>query len=207
MATAFSEIRIRKYPRREVVYSGRYVFNWFSNFTASGFPVVYRGYTTNRLEIAYVAAKNPEAIVPTGIYPPDGTTMRFIDRIFTTPAASKAKWLGKSKSRGGLVDARGDWEFVKLAAMDNFLRQRWQPGSEAFIRLLTEETPIVEFNNWGDTVWGAVVGKWSGQNAFGILLDLIVAEYRESGKVSPGAEEQYWERRQDELILTMNNLP
>lgn len=204
MAT-FNDLRIREYPEPEnLAYRGRFIHNWFSNFDKVGHPVEYRGQTTMILELAFVAAKNPDAIVKSEngrFYQP------FIERVFSVSRPGEAKKLGSSRQRGGIIDLRPDWDEVNVAAMDYFLRQRWQPGTEAFDRLMNVDGPIVEWNNWGDNRWGVTNRSLKVRNALGILLDGIRADAIELGEVPPGAEEENWGNYQDDLIARLNDIP
>lgn len=196
----FNDLRTRQYDApTDLVWRGRFVHNWFSNFDAVGAPVTYRGRTTRRLELAFVAAKNPGQVVKLA----DGREAPFIDLVFAQTTPGGAKQLGAPKHRGGVVDLRPDWDEVSVAAMDFFLRQRWQPGAEGASRLAALPSPIVEWNNWRDDRWGAVLGSHRGRNALGLLLDVIAGEIR-AGRVAPGADEAHWRERQEELVAALN---
>jgi hypothetical protein len=107
---------------------------------------------------------------------------------------------------GRATSLRPDWEHVNIAAMDFFLRQKWVPGTPEFDQLLRQAYPIVEFNNWGDRRFGAMIDNGRGRNALGLLLALIVIEYHNGG-IEPGAPEERWAERQVELIARMYALP
>lgn len=196
----FTDLALRQYALSgPLAYRGRFVHNWFSNFDACGQPVSYRGHQSPRLEIPFVAAKNPDAMVVA----PCGGEMPFITRVFACASPSEAKRLGAPRKRGGIIDPRPDWDGVNIAAMDLFLRQRWQPGTRDAHRLAGMTGPIVEWNNWRDDRWGVTIGNCRGRNALGLLLDKIADEIR-TGYVAPGAEEPFWAERQEELIVALN---
>jgi predicted NAD-dependent protein-ADP-ribosyltransferase YbiA (DUF1768 family) len=180
----FSDLTIRTYKPQPLIYKGRFVKNWFSNFERDGHPITYRGHTTDCLEVAFVASKNP--------------TPEFIDLVFKA-GPGEAKRLGRN------TQLRADWDEVNIAAMDFFLRQKWQPGTNIANRLMETEQPIVEFSNWGDDRWGCTLGKHEGRNALGLLLEIIKAELL-NGTLQPGAEEANWATRQDELVAIMNSM-
>lgn len=200
MAT-IKDLHIRHYEEQDVAWRGRYVHNWFSNFDKVGFPVTYRGNTTSVLEVAYVAAKNPDIMVDS----PRGGMMKFIDRVFAARSPSEAKKLGNPKYRGGIIDPRPGWDNVSLAAMDYFLRQRWQPGTEDAKRLMAWPVPVVEANNWGDRRFGVTLEEWTGHNALGLLLTVIQEDLK-SGAVPAGAEEADWPAHQNELVRRLNEM-
>lgn len=197
----FAQLHMRAYPDPgALVWRGSFIHNWFSNFDAVGAPVEYRGFRTPRLELAFVAAKNPDQIVP---HAAGRGTTTFIERIFSASTPGEAKRLGARKERGGIVDLRDDWDDVNIAAMDCFLRQRWQPDHADSRQLAAMQAPIVEWNNWRDNRWGATHRDRRGQNALGLLLDTLVPEIL-SGHVAPGADEAHWHERQSELVATLN---
>ena len=202
----FTDLHMREYKELSgsvLATRNRYVHNWFSNFDPVGLPVKYRGHVTPLLELAFVAAKNPDARVPDPDDREGIMTIPFHDRVFGCSTPGQAKRMGSSRNRGGLVELRPDWDRVNVAAMDFFLRQRWQPGTRDAARLAELPKPIVEVNNWGDNRWGATTGDWKGRNALGLLLD-VVAEEIKAGHVSPGADEDHWEARQVFLVAELN---
>ena len=93
--------------------------------------------------------------------------------------AGKAKRLGKSGSIV-LTDSQ------RISIMENFLRIKFsEQNIELREKLLkTGQSPIYEFNNWGDTFWG-VISKGNsivGKNNLGRLLmqirrELFMYEY------------------------------
>lgn len=87
---------------------------------------------------------------------------------FSEADPSTAKRLGRR------VRLRPDWESVKDSIMEQYLRQKFSPGSRLATRLVSVDEPIVEDNTWGDRYWGRVNGV--GKNMLGILLERIRAE-------------------------------
>lgn len=197
----FAQLHVREYPDPgPLTWRGRFVHNWFSNFDPVGAPVDYRGFRSSRLELAFVAAKNPDQLVPTA----DGRgSTTFVERVFSVAMPGEAKRLGQRRERGGIVDLREDWDEVNLAAMDFFLRQRWEPSHPDSKRLASLPAPLVEWNNWGDDRWGATLRNRCGRNALGLLLDTLCEEIL-SGDVRPGADERFWSERQSELVEALN---
>lgn len=197
----FEELHVRQFGEPEgLVYKGPYIKNWWSNFEAVGAPVVYRGHSSRVLEMAFVAAKNPDAPVPSRDHP--GTTVAFHERVFSSLTPGEAKRLG---GRSGLVQLREDWDQVNLAAMDCFERQRWRVGAPGLDRLMATPEILVEWNNWRDDRWGATVAGRKGRNAFGLLLACIKEEHR-AGCLESGAEERFWPERQGELVERLNGM-
>lgn len=218
----FNELEIRDYSFEQklrlhpIQWQGQWINNWFSNFHTLGSVITYKGYVTRCLELAYVAAKNPDILVD--YITKEGmvyTQIRFIDLIFRLNNPGTAKRLSKPKYMKGLIDTRPDWEYVKLSAMDNFLRQRWRPNTPETNKLVNmiahdriegiSDDPIMEINNWGDRVWGVTINDWCGRNALGRLLHVIVLEFMSTGNISYGASEEHWIIRQAELIRFLND--
>lgn len=106
-------------------------YNWLSNFAEV--QVFYEGIEFWSVENAYVAAK---------------TTDVKYKHIVAKLTASEAKYLGK------ILPIREDWEEVKLAIMENLLRQKF--GYKFFADRLRETgtQEIVECNTWHDNFWG-----------------------------------------------------
>lgn len=87
---------------------------------------------------------------------------------------------GKAKRLGRKVVLRSDWEEVKLAVMEDYLREKFCAGSELREKLLaTGDEELVEGNWWNDTFWGVCNGV--GQNNLGKLLMKLRAEYQHKG--------------------------
>ncbi|MFC4236094.1 hypothetical protein ACFOY8_12725 [Thalassospira xianhensis] len=192
---------IRKYCDDPYVeYSGRWVDNWFSNLKAIGAPVRFRGFETNTLEFAYVAAKNPE--MSHAIQ--GGRVLTFAEAVFQAETAAEAKKMG-------LGVQSGRWKFTCLAAMDSFQRQRWAPvpGNEVWVQKLLDEAqagPIIEWNNWSDLRWGVCVERSRGRNALGLLLSSIAQEIVETGELQQYPDEDTWPQRQAELIEKLSSM-
>ena len=76
---------------------------------------------------------------------------------------------GNAKRMGRKVDLRPDWEHVKLAVMEELLRQKFSPETELAKKLSdTHPRELIEGNKWGDTFWGMCFGR--GFNHLGRLL-------------------------------------
>jgi ribA/ribD-fused uncharacterized protein len=132
-------------------FSGEY--RWLSNFWFC--PVTLDGIVYPSTEHAYQAAKF------------DDPKMR--DNICKAATFKQAKHLGYA---AGL---RLDWELVKLKVMEDLLRQKFKPGSDLAVKLIsTQGRKLIEGNTWGDTFWGICKGK--GHNHLGKLLMKIREE-------------------------------
>lgn len=202
MPTHFSALESREYLVPPTVrMNGRYVDNEvLSNFSRCSTPIRYRGITTHFVEVAYVAAKAPDAIVETRQGP-----IAFADHVGQLAAAnpSLAKRLGRPKGRGGLINPRPDWDFVNISAMAMFLLTKFAPGTPERAQLDRMPGPLVEWNNWRDTRWGAHINgsRATGRNALGRLLTLL----RED-RLPTGFAEHDWAGIQPRLITAMNAL-
>lgn len=75
---------------------------------------------------------------------------------------------GAAKKAGKKLTMRPDWENVKLAVMEDLVRQKFQhPELKEQLRK-TYTYSLIETNWWGDTFWG--VCKNVGQNHLGRIL-------------------------------------
>ncbi len=87
---------------------------------------------------------------------------------------------GRAKRLGRKVTLRPDWEEIKLAVMEDCLREKFCGGSELRAKLVaTGDEELVEGNWWNDTFWGVCNGK--GENHLGKLLMKLRAEYQGKG--------------------------
>ena len=130
----------------DLVYKGKWIYNWFSNFQLS--PIIVDDNVYPSVENYYQSQK----------------TLNLEERKqFETCFPSKAKKLGRS------VKLRDDWEQVKLEVMEKALRIKFVPGTVWYDKLMETEGEIVEWNNWGDRFWGKTLdGK--GENHLGKIL-------------------------------------
>jgi predicted NAD-dependent protein-ADP-ribosyltransferase YbiA (DUF1768 family) len=218
MKTHFDKLNIRDYSfardwdenyKEPRIMRGSYIRNWFSNFERIGAPITYRKHVTDCLELAYVAAKNPDLFVDKRNKNNDLIEMvPFIDLVFEVNNPGKAKKIGRS------IELREDWDYMSIACMDQFLRQRWRPGLECTDRLIgmitryIKTSSIIELNNWNDNRFGVIANKdaWVGRNALGLLLHNIAKEILDTNELSYGAPEEKWISHQTVLIDTLNNL-
>lgn len=126
-------------------FHGRY--RWLSNFWPC--TVVLDGHKYKSVEFAYVAAKTLDS------------DQRAMVRRLTTP--------GQAKRLGRTFVLRPGWYGMKLAIMEDLLRQKFSPKNPLGTRLvLTGNCPLIEGNTWGDTFWGVCKGQ--GENHLGRLL-------------------------------------
>ncbi len=141
-------------------YSGRWVDNWFSNFKLCHFTL--DGYNWPSVENYYQANK---------------TTNKEEYLLFLECTPSYAKQLGKR------ITLRTDWENIKYDVMLKALKAKWYQEPFKSKLLATGDEDIVEWNNWGDTIWGATLGG-KGENKLGCMLMEIRKELQEN-KVLP----------------------
>lgn len=129
-----------------ITYKGKWIYNWFSNFEYA--PITIDGIEYPSVENYYQGMKN-------------GSLEKL--KMFSKLKPSQAKWLGKQ------ITLRKDWDQVKFEVMEKALRIKFAPGTIWYARLEMEEGEIVEWNNWGDRVWGKTLdGK--GENHLGKIL-------------------------------------
>lgn len=181
--------------------------NWIdngplSNMTQGRAIIRFRSVATNFVEPAYVAAKNPDALVPDG----RGGTIPFHERVAAADPR-RVKGLGKPRLRGGLIDPRPDWELVAIGAMASFTAQKFAPGTREAAWLVSRpENMLVEFNNWGDRRWGAAFREGeqtaSGRNALG-LIQILTRRRLATGRAPATASEDQWKDFQQALLPAM----
>ena len=129
--------------------------NWFSNFEPFETPMQYQGMEFKSVETFYQAMKCEKR---------DIETRRKIAG--ATPA--------QSKKLGRAVKMRPDWAEIKDAVMEYALRYKFATGTTWHTRLMQAKGEIVEWNYWGDRIWGATKrlpnGELDGENRLGKLL-------------------------------------
>lgn len=131
-------------------FSGPHRF--LSNFWSV--EVTLDGVVYHSVENAYQAAK---------------TLDRNARSVLTYCTAGDAKRIGKG------FELRPDWENIKLAVMEDLLRQKFSQEPHRSRLLETVGRELVEGNWWGDTFWGVCQGF--GENHLGKLLMKIRDEY------------------------------
>ena len=124
---------------------------WLSNFAPA--KVTFDGMEYPSVEHAYQAAK----------------TLDYGQRLMIarTPLAVVAKKMGKS------VTMRSDWLQVRVAIMQDLLKQKFAIPMYHDLLLSTKDEELVEGNWWHDTFWGCFTcysHKGSGANWLGRLL-------------------------------------
>ena len=138
---------------------GKWVKNWFSNFEKLESPFVYQGIDFWTIENFYQAMKVDKSDIETR-------------KKIASVSASESKKLGKK------VKLRNDWEQIKFEVMEYGLRKKFVPGSKWHEKLMqTGSEEIVEWNNWGDRIWGKTMDG-IGQNHLGKILMKIRDEYK-----------------------------
>lgn len=135
---------------------GKWVRNWFSNMVAE--DVIIDGVKWNSVENYYQAMKS---------------TDKLVHQAFLNINPSEAKKLGR-----GII-LRPDWDEVKVEVMKKALICKFMNNNNNRSRLLqTEDSILVEWNNWNDTFWGVDIRSFKGKNMLGKLLMEIRSEIR-----------------------------
>ena len=109
--------------------------------------------------------------------------MRFpsVELFMIVPTAKEAKSFGRQ------VKLREDWESVKVDIMEMLLRQKFARPALREQLLNTQDSILINGNNYGDTFWGVCKGE--GQNHLGQLLmkirQEIIEEERQIKMIDP----------------------
>lgn len=141
----------------DLIYNFTGEYRFLSNFWPC--RIVFDRLIYPSVEHAYVAAK----------------TLNPAERAFVRKCCLSP---GDAKRFGRELTLRRDWDAVKLAVMEDFLRQKFAPHTPLAEKLLaTGDAKLVEGNTWGDTFWGRCRGK--GRNHLGNLLMIIREELKE----------------------------
>ena len=147
-------INWNQYKPEEFQYEGKWIRNWFSNFTLV--PIELNNIVWPSVENYYQAVK---------------TLDRNEQQKFITCTPAEAKKLGRK------IEIRKDWEQVKYRFMRKAVRQKFFSNKEQKRMLLQDPNIVfVEWNNWGDKIWGVDYKTGFGNNALGIILTEIKIE-------------------------------
>jgi len=133
-----------------VSFNGSYFF--LSNFFPS--KIKYDGITYYTAEAAFQAAK---------------TFDREIKNKISSVMAYQAKRIGKK------VKLRDDWEDVKLNIMEEILNLKFNILELKEKLISTDNSILIEGNNWGDKFWGVYNGD--GENNLGKILMKIRSDF------------------------------
>ena len=96
-------------------------------------------------------------------------------KILMASSPGHAKKLGRSPSKGGIVDyIFPEWdEWYALETMQSLVLRKFLDHEILSIALIeTGDAELIEGNNWGDNRWGCVKvnGQWEGKNLLGNTL-------------------------------------
>lgn len=146
-----------------------YIKNWFSNFLPADKALVDEmGIQYHTSENFYQAAKMPDR-------------ERRIK--LANMSAGDSKRAVRREEFRITPEQWAEFETRKLAVMEEALRQKFAPGTSWYTKLLeTEDSEIVEWNNWNDRYWGKTLGG-VGENNLGKLLMKIRADLKTRGEV------------------------
>jgi ribA/ribD-fused uncharacterized protein len=126
---------------------------FLSNFWPS--PVIWGGLSYPTVEHAYVAAKH----IPETLWGPDDLEYEIFCNLIP----------GIVKKYGKKITARKDWDRIKIAIMENLLRQKFAFGTPLAEKLMeTGDQELIEGNTWDDIFWGVCNGV--GENNLGRIL-------------------------------------
>lgn len=140
----------KHFPKEGLEYSGRWVRNWFSNMAPSEFEL--DGKMWKSVENYYQAMKSL-----------DPEEQEFI----------RLAPINKSKMLGRDLKIREDWEEVKFEIMCKALKAKFNLEPYKSQLLNTGDDIIIEWNNWGDKIWGVTINDMKGSNLLGVALMTI----------------------------------
>jgi N-glycosidase YbiA len=122
--------------------------------------IILEGMTFPTTEHAYVAAQTTDP------------ELRAVIRDLPTPGKAK-----KHLKVNG-IPRRADWDKIKLAVMEDIVRQKFANPVLAAALIATGDEELVEGNTWGDTFWGVDLTTGVGENHLGRILMKIRNEIR-----------------------------
>lgn len=146
----------------KVIAGFRGDYRWLSNFERC--EILYKGILYKSSEAAYQAQK---------------TTKIKARYIFTKLDARESKTLG------GVIQIRPDWDDIKLQIMEEICRIKFNLPQFKSKLAATGDMKIIEANHWGDTFWGECDGE--GENHLGKIIMKIRNEIKEDLKFKPDA--------------------
>lgn len=83
----------------------------------------------------------------------------------------------EAKSKGRALKLRRDWNDVKTNIMLKIVRAKFEQNPDIAKKLIeTGDKVLIEGNDWGDRIWGAVDGV--GENRLGEILMTVRSELR-----------------------------
>lgn len=150
MVHDYSQYRPEKFE-----YNGRFISNWFSNMVVS--PIKIDDITYRSVENYYQAQKSLDGYLRFSI-----ATM--------TPA--------RARRRGREIKRRDDWEIIKYGVMKFALYHKFTQPMWRDKLLSTGDEVIIEWNNWGDSIWGVPIDTNKGQNLLGKALMEVRSDLR-----------------------------
>lgn len=131
---------------QKIIYKGKWVYNWFSNMEPD--PIVIDDITYPAVENYYQGMKSGHPKIL---------------KLFSELSPSQ------SKKEGRRLKLRENWEQIKFDVMEKALRIKFAPGTSWYTKLMETEGEIVEWNNWGDRIWGKTLDE-EGENHLGKIL-------------------------------------
>lgn len=135
----------------EFLYSGKWIRNWFSNFEPVNLWIEGRQWPS--VENYYQAMKTNDPVIQEQI---------------RCSSPSEAKRYGRKIK----MNQFSDWESRKTGVMKQALMAKFQQDRWRKALLSTGTEPIIEWNNWGDQIWGVTLDG-IGENRLGLLLMAI----------------------------------
>ncbi len=124
--------------------------------------IVFEDVVYPTVEHAYVAAKL--------------TDPSLREEVRLLPKSSQAKSF--LKDRG--LNERIGWDEMKLAVMEDLVRQKFAHPKLAAMLLATSDEELIEGNTWHDTFWGVDAETGEGQNHLGRIQMKLRDELRRS---------------------------
>ena len=97
---------------------------------------------------------------------PDANQQHWVKKFIDAPTPAKAKYVGRSIR----INASA-WDEYSTIAMKKTIYAKFNQNDALREQLIaTGDLRLIEYNSWGDTVWGVNESTGNGQNRLGMLL-------------------------------------
>lgn len=96
----------------------------------------------------------------------DTNVEQFVHKFIQAPTPSKSKYLGRS-----VPLRKNEWDKVSTDFMKKTVEAKFVQNPKLLKKLLsTNNMELVEYNSWGDKIWGVDKKTGEGENRLGLIL-------------------------------------